>query len=148
MKELLIYILKVNVYFTVLYLLYRLWFHRFTFFTLNRWYLMTIVFVSILLPFVQVPSVSTAMSYGTYMLEVFALDGTTSSGTTPSVNWYQVLALVYLTGLLFTLIQFAINLIRLGKMIRQSEKKTDGNIHPAFAKRRIPYVYFFELPAF
>ncbi len=130
----LIYIGKVGLLFTLLYLIYFLFFKNTTFFQVNRFYLLAIIPISFILPIINWGN--TITTYYAITLPSVAVDNTSST----SYNPYDIISILYLaiscvlaTKLLYSLTRIIIRINNL--------KKGEGNNIAPFS-----FFHFIHIP--
>ncbi len=128
-----IYILSVAGIFSVLYLLYRLLFRRWTFHRVNRWYLLLIMPMSFAIPFINIELDKPVFLENTdlpILLDDFEPMDTmiSSSPLLPdsSWQWNDWVFVIYLLGALFLLFKFAKNIFSLLRLKQSSSSRSDG----------------------
>lgn len=105
MESIIIYLLKANVAFAILYGIYKLAFTKDTFFNLRRFVLLVICIISLTYPFVEIPiirystedSALLSYAYTIFLPEVIITNAAETQATTVW-SWSNVLFLIYLTG--------------------------------------------------
>jgi len=120
--ELLIYIGKVSLYWTLFYTCYRLFLRQHTFFTWSRFYLLGSLIVSLILPFLIYPEAAPKISV---LYEVNATSFTISENREepPGLfKWKNILGLLYLAGASFMIFKLYQNIRQLSGFLKQGEK--------------------------
>ncbi|MBE9463431.1 TonB family protein [Dyadobacter subterraneus] len=123
--ENLIYLAKVNLYWTILYVCFWLFFRRHTFFSLNRFYLLGALLISFFLPFITIPE-TTAENVPelVYSMSVSPVLQNGDQIAEQSTDWVLIISLVYFSGVVllsFNMLKGFFNLfsyIRKGKAIK------------------------------
>ncbi len=120
------YILQVNIYLLVFYGFYKLLLDRETYFTLNRFYLVASGILSLTIPFLRFewfstqtiarPVYITAGQVGDFMYQVGIVQNDVSM-LTPG----NVLALVYIAGVVFLVIRLMIQLVYVRLLLKRNE---------------------------
>lgn len=117
------YLLHVNIYLLLFYGLYHLLLGKQTFFNLNRIYLLITAAMAFFMPFVQsewirnqgvteqLHQTFTAV-YAPMTVRVVAIN------TESNLTWGNILAVIYLSGILFFLGKFGLQMLYLGKLLR------------------------------
>jgi TonB family protein len=117
------YLLHVNIYLLLFYGLYHLLLGKQTFFNLNRIYLLITASMAFFMPFVQsewirnqgvtekLHQTFTAV-YAPMTVRVVAIN------TESNLTWGNILAVIYLSGILFFLGKFGLQMLYLGKLLR------------------------------
>ena len=124
--EELIYIGKVSLLFSALYLIYFLFFKNTTLFQTNRWYLILIIPFSFILPLVNWSS--SINNYYSITLSTVELNRTINS----SVNYtiIDVLSLIYIAVSSLIALKLLFNLLNMYIKINQIKKGINSNIAP------------------
>ncbi len=141
MEPIIIYLLKVNVAFAILYGIYKLAFTRDTFFNLRRFVLLGICIVSLIYPFIEIPTIRygaednalLSYAYNVFLPEVTITD-TTQSHYTSVWSWSNVLFGIYLLGMGLLLFRSLMEIGNLFK-IRSKCRKQDINGITVYANR-------------
>lgn len=114
------YLLQVNIYLVVFYAFYRLLLTKETYFVLNRVYLICSGIFSLAIPFIQLDWFSKQEISQQIYVQVEQLNQLITQGQvvseTQSFNWGGIIVLIYLSGVLFFLGRFIIQLIGVKKM--------------------------------
>jgi hypothetical protein len=98
-----IYLLQVTACTGVFYTFYFLLLRRYTFFTLNRWYLMGTLLLSFLIPAITIPVKHVPQTPVIYVQQMQVIAEPVPAGVkyqaddAPSINWLQAGKLVYIT---------------------------------------------------
>ncbi len=132
MKLILIYLIEVSVCQSILYMLYRSLFLRFTFFRLNRFYLSAAVVLSFIIPALHVEVYEPQMSSFnpiSLISQISEYNKTVESTTelnqsNQAINWealsFSALFAVYGIGLLYLLFGFVRGILSLSRNIREN----------------------------
>ena len=117
------YLLQVNIYLVAFYAFYRLLLAKETYFILNRIYLLCSGIVSLTLPFIQVDwfgkqEISQQIYVQVDQLNQMLVQGNFPLKEAEHFNWGNLIVLVYLLGVSFFIIRFAIQLIAVKKMLK------------------------------
>lgn len=118
----LIYLLKSAVCITLLYGVYWLFLKKDTFFTMNRIYLLGITLFSAvfpLIPFRWTPT-GTAASLVYVLDPVLITPDKVEKASGSSLQWLEILGIVYITGVAIFLLRFAVQLIQLYLIVRRN----------------------------
>ncbi len=120
MTSFITYMLESAICITIFYLTYRLLFHRDTFFTINRFFLITTLFLAMLIPAFSVStgSESEAMYYGAIQTIIVTADNIEQTVKSGLSSW-EIAAIIYLTGLVIFTIRFLVQMIQLIIIIRK-----------------------------
>jgi hypothetical protein len=124
MEAIFIYLLKSSTILAVFYLCYHLLAQKETFFNSNRWFLLSGLFTSILLPLFFIKKVI-YIEKDPVVLNLSPIDTTPlnaiQSVTIETFNWLEFLPFAYLLIGLFFILKIMINLLSLYKLLRQKE---------------------------
>lgn len=133
MNSLLQYLLNVSFSILPFYLLYLLCFQRLTFFNWNRWYILGSLVISALIPLIsfQVDTIQYIPARPLPFLPQMATETTTTSTvlatTHRTIDWVQVLLVIYITGVLVTATSLVASLVHIMQVIRNnSGERTHG----------------------
>ncbi|WP_299778666.1 M56 family metallopeptidase [uncultured Formosa sp.] len=135
------YFLKASAILAIFYGVYMFWLQKETFFNGNRWFLLSGLIASALLPFVIIPIYIDQTEVAYQFTTVTPLDSETTSSP---VTWLNLATLLYGLGVLFFLVKFIIELISLKTFISKLKitKKQDYNM--ALTNDAIPPFSFFK----
>ena len=129
-----IYILKSSVCLALFYLFYRLLLSRETFHRFNRIAILSILFISLLIPFCEVTiEQQTEVQQTVLSLEQILLlantlgEANTSAQDHATAVWIQVVLITYIVGVLFFICRSLYSLARLCLMLRKGERKKLDN---------------------
>ncbi len=129
MNSLFIYLIQSGIRLSVLYIIYWLFMRKDTFFNVNRFYLILSVLFSFILPLFEIPlPFQNSNSEYVYLLEAIII---TPEKLTESFNrhldLYQVLGIIYITGVAIFFLRFVFQLIQIGLLIhRYGISRKDG----------------------
>ena len=145
----LIYILKSAVCLSLFYLFYRLLLSKETFHRFNRIALLGILFLSLLIPFIEVTTTHQSELNQTMltveqllmMAEAGAMEPAGMEIVQPeelSISWVQVLLLFYLAGIVFFACRNLYSLLRLLLLIKSGKReRLDGGIRLIVLEREV-----------
>lgn len=140
MSDFLYYILKVSLIFAVLYLFYRLCISRLTFHNVNRAFMLLMLPLSLIIPFIDIELNSNSIFQNASIPILFDDFGSIKSNTQQTVmtNYYEwslsmVIAIFYALGVFILLIKLLRNVINLVKIKHQSESHVVGKYRVLFA---------------
>ena len=128
----LIYILKSAVCLSLFYLFYRLLLSKETFHRFNRIALLGILFLSLLIPFIEVTTAhqtelsQTVLTVEQLLMMAEAMDPAEVTVAQPeelSISWVQVLLLFYLVGIIFFACRNLYSLSRLLLLIKSGKRE-------------------------
>jgi beta-lactamase regulating signal transducer with metallopeptidase domain len=130
MMNWLYYLLEANLYLAILYGFYRLSLHRETFYTLNRYFLITATLISLALPLCKVSSINSFFHLPQGRTQVLAtLDSSRADATTTSRFDFQTLLYgAYLITCVFFLIRMLTSLLSIYKLYVNADKRKIDNI--------------------
>lgn len=150
--------------FAVLYGAYLLLFRRNTFFTAQRIYLLLIPVIAFVFPFLVLPGTTLTpvqLTLPEVMLPVF--DAQQNTAAAGGITVLQIIATVYVSGVLFMLLRFVQRTVRTQRMLRQARPLAPGlkllpaelpasafsfgqtiYIHPAIPEDELPLIVAHE----
>ena len=118
METLFIYLIKTSGLIATFYLSYYLFLRKETFFTTNRWFLISGLITSILLPLVTIKKIIwIEPTPKNYDFAEIPLQNTTATESV-ELNWYLILVAIYGIGLLFFLCKFLFDFRQLTIVLR------------------------------
>ena len=134
MSTLLLYILKLSCSLSIVWLFYRVFLHKLTFYNLNRWYLLGYALLSFFIPFIDIgpidhedPALQPLVIQYIPVIGggqvVKALATTRASGVW---SWPAVVLVLIGLGALLLLVRFAVRCISLRRMRQRAELLEDG----------------------
>lgn len=118
--EILIYVAKVSLYWTLLYACYQLLLRHQTFFVWNRIYLISSLLVSFALPFIIYPESAPVISI-TYSANPNFTVSSTSIEKLPSITWTHAIWSIYILGALFMASKLFTNIRQLNQFLTDGE---------------------------
>jgi len=122
------YLLQVNIYLVIFYAFYKVLLAKETFFMLNRVYLMTAGFLSLLIPFFKPEWFTGTAAHQTIQLSADQLNAVMANVTLvtdqASFGWGQLVTLLYLCGLAFFLLRFLYQLHAVSRLIKDKPAGT------------------------
>ena len=143
----LIYILKSAVCLSLFYLFYRLLLSKETFHRFNRIALLGILFLSLLIPFIEVTTAhqtelsQTVLTVEQLLTMAEAMDPAEVSVAQPeelSISWVQVLLLFYLVGIIFFACRNLYSLSRLLLLIKSGKReRLEGGVRLIVLEREV-----------
>ena len=143
----LIYILKSAVCLSLFYLFYRLLLSKETFHRFNRIALLGILFLSLLIPFIEVTTAhqtelsQTVLTVEQLLMMAEAMDPAEVSVAQPeelSISWVQVLLLFYLVGIIFFACRNLYSLSRLLLLIKSGKReRLEGGVRLIVLEREV-----------
>ena len=145
MNEIIIYPLKVSVCITLLYGFYLIALRKETHFGFNRLYLLFSTVISLIIPLLNIPLFKGTTETGfSYILQTVQINSDTVLIPQNTTFSFNILAIIYLTGISILLLRFLIRYASL-IVIRQKciIKKKDG-LYIALSKKQIAPFSFFK----
>lgn len=122
------YLIQIIAFQALFLMVYDLFLKQETYFNWNRVYLMGTALLSFVLPFVQIPSIAkSAGNIAVFNLPAVFIGQEATPGAVPviasnSVNWLNVLNVIWAVGIAVAALWFAVKLAKIFKYIRQGEK--------------------------
>ncbi len=131
MQDLILHLLKSAGLISLFYLGYFFLLKNDTSFRANRFFLLTGIFTSLLLPFLEI---TRTVQVETTAVPVFAENFSAEIFHTPAtqpeaIDWWQVAGIIYLIGLSFFLLKFLIELLSLLRLIYTSKRSKEGSYY-------------------
>jgi len=129
MMNWLYYLLEANLYLTLFYGFYRLLLHRETFYTLNRYFLISSTLLSFLLPALQFSYLNSIFDSDAKKLEAHAITSiplNTASGTFSETG--QILSIVYLLIFIMLLTKIMISLYQVLTLAINAKRQKKGKV--------------------
>jgi len=143
MPELIIYLLKVNLSLLLFYFGYRLFLKQFTFYSLNRIYLLLGLIYSSLYPLINLadlfksnPEIKQQISNISPDWQ-YSVSYVNSTSPVPDSIYWQVVILIFWTGVTLMLIRLIIQLISLLILHRRSEPAVSGNYNFRIVRKKV-----------
>lgn len=127
MESLFVYLAKASGLIALFFLAYYLFIKKETFFTSNRFFLLSGLFTSVLLPFLVYTKIVWVDPLPP--ITTFVIDGPIlQSATVPQepsfeINWWYIAAGIYFAGVLFFLIRFMADLFKVIRLLKGKEIK-------------------------
>ncbi|MCF0056724.1 M56 family metallopeptidase [Dyadobacter sp. CY356] len=119
--EILIYVAKVSLYWTLFYICYRLLLSHQTFFVWNRIYLISSLLVSFALPFIIYPESAPVISITYSVTNPNFTVSSTPAEQLPLITWTYVVWAVYLLGAMFMAFKLFKNIRQLNQFLTDGE---------------------------
>lgn len=140
MGEFLIYIIKSSLCLVLFYLFYKVLLSRDKFYRFNRFALLGLMVVSLVVPFIELPVEADTYvpdapdgGYQTFVYTVSEMPATVEDSAV-SFSWPHAILLLYVLGFLVCLIRYVCSLIRLCSIIRTGLKVPSESLCPDFPK--------------
>jgi len=132
------YLLQVNLYLIVFYGFYKLLLDKETYFTLNRFYLVSAGVLSLCIPFIRLEWLTEQKAaqqvYTTVKWDTVLQQATIVSESHEGFNWVNLLVIIYCGGILFFLCRLILNLLAVKKLIINAR---EGSAFSFFGKKVI-----------
>jgi TonB family protein len=117
------YLLQVNIYLVICYAFYKLFLEKETYFLLNRIYLLAAGMLSLAIPFIRPEwfirqSVTHQIGIDADQLNMVMAQVSISAEKTAQFNWGQLVAGIYLAGMLFFMARFIFRLFAVQRLIK------------------------------
>lgn len=132
------YLLQVNLYLIVFYGFYQLLLDKETYFTLNRFYLVTAGILSLSIPFIRLEWLTeqkvAQQVYTTVRWDAVLQQATIVTEGQGGLNWGNIFVYVYCGGILFFFSRLMFNLFLVNRLIRRAK---DGSAFSFFSKKVI-----------
>ena len=128
MTSTLIYILESGICMLTFYLLYKFLLSRDTFFSVNRTYLLCTALISFLIPMFNYSApISSEPIYSIPLETIVVSVGNIEKSVENDFSYWEIIAIIYLTGLSIFLIRFIIQLLQIYSLVRKNGiNKIDG----------------------
>ncbi|MFT4645270.1 MAG: bla regulator protein BlaR1 [Planctomycetota bacterium] len=135
------YLLKSAVLIALFYGFYKLILQRETFFQLNRLYLIIGILTAAIIPFIVIP-IYVEFQVPTKQNLIFT-EVNSQELIQESINWFQVIKLLYISGILFFSSKFILNFISLSNLIvKNSKVKISNYTFVKTDKSNSPFSFF------
>ncbi len=135
------YLLKSSAIIILFYLCYKLFLQRETFFTSNRWFLITGLFTAIAIPFIVIPVYVEYTPVAQNFIAVGKIIETQQ--TEQAFNYMQLLPLAYSIGVVVLLLKFGIELFSLFSLLKKNSLEKSGNhYYIKISKNIAPFSFF------
>ncbi|WP_434035267.1 M56 family metallopeptidase [Formosa sp. 4Alg 33] len=135
------YLIKASAVICIFYSCYILLLQKETFFTANRWFLLSGLLITVLLPFVVIPIYINEIPQ-TLDLSQFTTVEPTSQ--TSSLSWTTIASVIYITGVVFFLIRFIIECLSLNLFMKSQNIKSEGGFNISETTQDTPPFSFFK----
>lgn len=120
--NLMYYLLEANLYLIIFYGFYKVFLHKETFYTLNRYFLIVSTLIAFTIPFFQFGFLQTNA------VESQIIMNQQTESSTDGLISVQIILIVYLLPALFFLSRLALGFRHLFKLLKQSDRKTKNGI--------------------
>ena len=132
------YLLQVNLYLIVFFGFYKLLLDKETYFTLNRFYLVTAGILSLSIPFIRLEWLTEQKAaqqvYTTVKWDAVLQQATNITEGNGGFNWANFFVYAYCSGILFFFSRLIFNLLLVNKLIRRAK---EGSAFSFFGKKVI-----------
>ncbi|MBL7722593.1 MAG: hypothetical protein JNK27_00520 [Chitinophagaceae bacterium] len=125
MPLIIIYLIKLSISLAVVYLFYSLILRKLTFYTHNRWYLLSYTLLSFFIPFINITGWLEDNNLGTteainWVPVITRSTSVNLSSPDPSFSYWNVLLVILITGICCMLIRLVWQLISFQRMIKKA----------------------------
>ncbi|MCX6246794.1 MAG: M56 family metallopeptidase [Bacteroidetes bacterium] len=147
MNTLLLYLVESTFSMVVLFAVYWLFLRKDTFFQVNRFYLLAMILFSMLVPLFPLSWVPSGTTSAVVILldPVLITPDKVQHTISAHIQWVEIGAVVYITGLIIFLLRFGLQLLQLYRITRRfGIKKTEGH-RVVFVDRGYSPFSFFNL---
>ncbi|NNC35089.1 MAG: hypothetical protein HKO09_09440 [Croceitalea sp.] len=143
--EFFIHLLKSSGILLLFFLVYTVFLKKETFFTTNRWFLITGLITALLLPFItlkKMVDVEAPMVFNANAM-VFEASEPVIANAPPLFDSFKVLLLIYMLGVIVFLTRFMLQLFKINTLTKESvAKKVRGFFHIQTTKPVAPFSFF------
>lgn len=145
MNAFFLYLLYASVCMMMFYLFYFIVLRRLTFFACNRFYLISTLALSAIIPMLTIRIAVKNETPIHHLVSSWTLElseGAQFQSASPGgdgISWSSILIAVYLTGLAFMLVQFVVSLYRISKVYHSREYELVGDIRIVKGTRHYHY---------
>lgn len=121
----LLYLIKLSISLSIVYLFYQLFLRRLTFYNWNRWYLLIYSMVCFVIPFINVFTIiverpalreSAFINYIPAITQISPGGEAGAATQASSINWWQLGVIVMVSGMLFMVVRLLVQYYSLYKM--------------------------------
>lgn len=133
----LLYLIKLSISLSIVYLFYQLFLRRLTFYNCNRWYLLIYSLVCFVIPFINVFTIiverpalreSALINYIPAITQMSPPADVGTATAASGINWLQVGVVVIVSGMLFMIIRLLLQYYSLYKMRSKAVLLYDENV--------------------
>ncbi|MFB9054590.1 M56 family metallopeptidase [Formosa undariae] len=135
------YFIKASAVICILYCCYILLLQKETFFTANRWFLLSGLLISVLLPFVVIPIYINEIPQ---TLDLSQFTTAKPAEVTSSFSWITVAIILYTLGVVFFSIRFIIECVSLKSFMNSQNTNLENGFHISETRQDIPPFSFFK----
>lgn len=150
MNDIISNVLQSSICLSVLFLIYYLFLRRDTFFTTNRIYLLLAMFFSVIIPFINFPSLLPQNNpvYHVLLEPVIISGGEFEAGITKHRDIFQIILTIYLTGVAIFSIRFLYQLFQLLFLVKRFGITKKQGMRFVFTDKNFSPFSFFNLVFF
>ncbi|MCX6303985.1 MAG: M56 family metallopeptidase [Bacteroidetes bacterium] len=147
MNTLLLYLMESTLCVSTLYAVYWFFLRRETFFQMNRFYLLSMVLLSVLLPLMPIRWTPSDPSAAMVVLlePVMITPSKVAHAFQANLQWIEIATVVYFTGVLIFLFRFGLQLIQLHRITRRFGIRKRNGQRVVFVDRGYSPFSFFNL---
>jgi TonB family protein len=120
--SLITYFLQANLYLVLFYAFYRLLLNKETYFMMNRFYLTGTVLLSFMIPGLRLQWLSEETVSRNLYINMPDIVPHTEISQSNDLNWWQLLSVIYITGIVFSLLRLVFKLMIVRKSIENPDK--------------------------
>lgn len=136
------FLLKANAVIILFYLCYRLFLQRETFFMANRFFLLSGLILSCVIPLISIP-----IYVENTVLSTFEIANSSAAdvsvGTSSGIDYLQILFWLYCLGLIYFVLRFAIEVFSLARLLRGTSLQKRGSFSLIETENSIsPFSFF------
>jgi bla regulator protein blaR1 len=133
----LLYLIKLSISLSIVYLFYQLFLRRLTFYNWNRWYLLIYSLVCFVIPFINVFTIiverpalreSAFINYIPAITQMSSAADAGAATQASGINWLQVGVIVIVGGMLFMIVRLLVQYYSLYKMRSKAVLLYDENV--------------------
>lgn len=137
-----LYFLEVALAWTLFYLLYSVFLKNQTFFNINRWYLLSTLWIGAMIPFLKKLQLNLEPQQSIVSEPIIFINGSTSyiadsvhmQSQASSFDYGSLIWYVYLTGVLFCFVKMLIGLIKIRRIYKAADKENEAGLTIAVSK--------------
>lgn len=147
MNSLLTIIIQSSISLSVLYLVYYLFLRKDTFFKTNRFYLLSALLISVIVPFIDFSNfLNPSTGLYTVLLDPITITPEGMIGTMrENTSIFQTVIIVYITGLVIFSVRFIYQLLQLALLVRRYGISERDGIRIVFTDKNFSPFSFFNL---
>ena len=136
MESFIIYMAKASGLLAVFFIAYYIFLRKETFFNSNRWFLLCGLLTAAILPIITytkviwieaTPKQQAAQTQVIDLNQLLTMQNAITATPAETINWFDVMAGIYIAGVLFFLARFIFNFISLRRVIKGQQAIKDGS---------------------